>query len=117
MDGRKALVREFYEAFNRQDVEGMAALVHPQADFADLFDDGRVVGREALIVHWTRVLGLVRGELTLVSARAAKDGSLVVSFRHQITNPEGRLWDNGEETLRYEFIDGLISRMDRPVPP
>ncbi|MBX3479140.1 MAG: nuclear transport factor 2 family protein [Caulobacter sp.] len=116
MDGRKALVREFYEAFNRRDVEGMAARVHPQADFADLFDGGRVVGREALIVHWRRVLGLIRGELTLVSAKASSDGAFMVAFRHQITNPEGRLWDDGEETLRYEFLDGLISRMDRPDP-
>lgn len=117
MDGRKALVRDFYEAFNRRDVEGMVALVHPEADFTDLLDNGRIVGRAALAVHWRRLLGMIKGELTVVSSRAAPDGALLVRFRHQITNHDGRLWDDGEETLRYEFLDGLISRMDRPDPP
>lgn len=52
-DGEQTL-RAAYRAFNARDLEAAAALMHPDVDWPNAWEGGRVVGREAVTDYWTR---------------------------------------------------------------
>jgi hypothetical protein len=41
----EALLRDLYDAFNRRDVDAVIAALHPDVDWPNAFEGGRVHGR------------------------------------------------------------------------
>src|SRR5882672_6030705 len=48
------LLRRAYEAFNARDVDAVLALMHPDVDWPNGMEGGRVLGRAAVREYWTR---------------------------------------------------------------
>jgi hypothetical protein len=48
------LLRRTYMAFNRRDTEAALAMMHPEVDWPNAWEGGRVAGREAVAAYWAR---------------------------------------------------------------
>jgi ketosteroid isomerase-like protein len=77
-------LRAAYAAFNARDIEGALELMHPEVDWPNAWEGGRVVGRQAVADYWTR-------QFEAISSTVEAD----TQAHH-----------------RYRLQDGLIVRMD-----
>jgi hypothetical protein len=50
----EALLRDVYAAFNARDVDAVIATLHPDVDWPNAFEGGRVTGRDDVRDYWRR---------------------------------------------------------------
>ena len=113
MPGAEQTLRAAYRAFNARDVEAAVALMHPQVDWPNAWEGGRMVGREAVSAYWPRQFEAISSVVEPVDFVEQPDGAIAVSV-HQIVHDAqtGELLADTTVTHRYRFTDGLIVRMD-----
>lgn len=88
-DLRKTL-RRAHRAFNAREIDIATELMHPEVDWPNAWEGGRVVGRAAVRDYWDRQFEVISGEL---------EPQEFTEVRH-----------------RYRFENGLIARMDVVEP-
>ena len=59
MSEHEELLRRAYEAFNARDVDAVLALMHPDVDWPNGMEGGRVLGRAAVREYWTRQFEMI----------------------------------------------------------
>jgi ketosteroid isomerase-like protein len=113
MPEAEQILRSAYRAFNARDVEGAIELMHPDVDWPNAWEGGRVVGRAAVRDYWSRQFAAISSNVEPVDFTEASDGSITVSV-HQIVHDAktGQLLSDSEVRHRYRFEGGLIVRMD-----
>jgi hypothetical protein len=50
----KEILRAAYQAFNTRNVGAAVELMHPDVDWPNAWEGGRVTGREAVSAYWAR---------------------------------------------------------------
>ena len=108
---RDERLRALYEAFNARDVDTCLAAMTPDVDWANGWEGGRVVGREAVRDYWRRQWAEIdsTAEPTAVSERP--DGSVEVAVHLLARDKEGQVLTEGEALHVYEFSGELVRRM------
>ncbi len=107
------ILRSAYRAFNARDVDAAVALMHPEVDWPNAWEGGRVVGREAVADYWTRQFESISSTVEPESFERVADGSVTVTV-HQVVldaSTNGPVSDT-HVIHRYLLEDGLIIRMD-----
>jgi SnoaL-like domain len=56
-------LRSAYRAFNARDIEGAIQLMHPEVDWPNAWEGGRVVGRAALRNYWNRQFAAISSKV------------------------------------------------------
>jgi len=104
-------LRSLYEAFNARDVDTCLAAMTPDVDWANGWEGGRVVGRDAVGDYWHRQWAVIdsTAEPTAVSERP--DGTIEVAVHLVARDKEGNLLNDGEARHVYEFRGNLVQRM------
>jgi SnoaL-like domain len=102
-----------YLAFNDRDVEAAVALMHPEVDWPNAWEGGRVVGREAVTAYWTRQFESISSKVEPEGFDRNPDGSISV-WVHQVVHDAdtGAVLADEHVAHRYWIEDGLIVRMD-----
>jgi len=59
METDESLLRAAYEAFNVRDLDAAVALMHPDVDWPNAWEGGRVRGREAVRDYWRRQFAVI----------------------------------------------------------
>ena len=79
--GREEQLRSLYDPFNARDVDACLAAMTPDVDWANGWEGGRVVGRDAVRDYWQRQWAHIdsTAEPTAVAERA--DGTIEVAVR------------------------------------
>lgn len=113
MDARRSLLLRFYKALDSKDVEGVAAVLHPDVDFPDQLNGGRLTGAAAVRDYFAGAFDLINSENAVSEFRSGPDGTMEARVHHHVTSLEGRLWHDGPVDYRFTFRDGLIARVDR----
>jgi hypothetical protein len=54
MSDESELLQGIYAAFNRRDIETVLARMHPEVDWPNGMEGGRVYGRNGVREYWTR---------------------------------------------------------------
>ncbi|MBP7704467.1 MAG: nuclear transport factor 2 family protein [Caulobacter sp.] len=117
MTDHEALLATLYEAFNRQDLETLMAAMHPDVDWPNYLEGGRLKGKAALRNYWSRQFRIIRLEAFPISMETLDDGRVCVKVQYGARSVEsGGLWVNEITTNTYSFDGGLITRMDWGVP-
>jgi ketosteroid isomerase-like protein len=108
-----AALRLAYRAFNARDIDAAVALMHPEVDWPNAWEGGRVTGRAAVRDYWRRQFDAVSSEVEPRAFTEEPDGALTVEV-HQVIREarSGRLVSDSQVLHRYRFEDGLIARMD-----
>jgi ketosteroid isomerase-like protein len=108
---REALLRSLYEAFNARDVDTCLAAMTPDVDWANGWDGGRVVGREAVRDYWQRQWAAIdsSAEPTAISERP--DGTIEVAVHLIARDKDGNALHDEQGRHVYEFRGDLVQRM------
>lgn len=107
------LLRTAYHAFNARDIDAAIELMHPEVDWPNAWEGGRVVGHAAVRDYWIRQFAAVSSNVEVGALTEEADGSITVDV-HQIVHAAdtGELISDVHLRHRYWLEGGLIARMD-----
>jgi hypothetical protein len=107
------LLRAAYRAFNTRDIEAAVELMHPDVDWPNAWEGGRVVGRPAVLDYWSRQFAAVSSAADPEAFTQESDGAVTVDV-HQIVHDAQTedLLSDAMVRHRYVITGGLIARMD-----
>jgi ketosteroid isomerase-like protein len=107
------ILRAAYRAFNARDLEAAIALMHPDVDWPNAWEGGRVVGREAVSGYWRRQFEATSSKVEPQGFAAEPDGAITVEI-HQVVHDahSGDLLSASQVRHRYRIENGLITHMD-----
>jgi ketosteroid isomerase-like protein len=114
----EAILRSAYRAFNARDIEGAIALMHPDVDWPNAWEGGRVIGRAGVRDYWRRQFAAISSVVEPEGFTAEPDGSITVAV-HQVVHDarSGELILDARVRHRYRLEHGLVLRMDVLEPP
>ena len=109
----EALLRRTYEAFNARDIDAVLAVMHPEVDWPNAWEGGRVHGHDQVRDYWTRQWAEIHPTVEPTAIAAPDEhGRVAVTVAARIENADGVLLDEHTVVHVYEIRDGLITRMD-----
>ncbi len=109
----EAILRSAYRAFSARDLEAALELMHPEVDWPNAWEGGRVVGRAAVRDYWTRQFAAISSEVEPEGFTVEPDGAITVDV-HQLVRDAAsdELISDAHVQHRYRLDGGLIVRMD-----
>src|SRR5918994_7746215 len=108
---REGLLRSLYEAFNRRDVDTCLAAMTPDVDWANGWEGGRVVGREAVRDYWERQWAAIDSTAEPTAVTERPDGTTEVAVHLVGRDSEGEVLFDEHGLHVYEFKGDLVQRM------
>jgi SnoaL-like domain len=111
---REETLRRTYRGFNDREIEAVLDLMHPEVDWPNAWEGGRLVGRDAVRDYWTRQFAEISSNVEPESFTTEPDGAVTVEV-HQVVHDakSGDLLTDSRVRHRYWFDDaGLVTRMD-----
>lgn len=112
MTDRERRVTELRTAINGRDFEAALALLHPDVDWQDIVNGGRLHGLAAVRAYWTQISDLFTTGASQITHRLIGDDRIAVRMLHSVTSKQGKAWGEDALTQVFTFRDGLIVRMD-----
>lgn len=101
-----------YEAFNRRDIDAVLAVLHPDVDWPNGMEGGRVHGRSGVRDYWTRQWAIIDPCVEPQSFKEDANGRTIVAVRQTVRDPAGNLIAEKIVQHVYTIQDGRIRRMD-----
>ena len=113
---REALLRALYAAFNAREVERVLAALHPDVDWPNGLEGGRVHGRAAVSEYWARQWRTIDPLVDPRGFTAEPDGRVAVDVRQVVRDRAGTLLKDEMVQHVYRIEDGLVRSMEiRPA--
>ena len=106
------LFRRTYAAFNARDIDTVLSVLHPDVDWENGMEGGRISGRDAVREYWERQFTLIDGHVEPEAFEELRDGGVSVTVHQRVRDLEGNLLSEGQVHHVYEFAGGLITRME-----
>jgi ketosteroid isomerase-like protein len=102
-----------YAAFNDRDLDAAMELMHPDVDWPNAWEGGRVRGKQAVREYWVRQFAAISSQVVPEGFLEAADGSVTVQV-HQVVHDAqtGELVADSRVRHRYRLAGELIVRMD-----
>jgi ketosteroid isomerase-like protein len=107
-----ALLEAVYSAFNRRDIETVLAEMHPDVDWPNGMEGGRVLGRAAVRQYWTHQFETLNPCVEPQSFLTEADGRIAVRVHQVVHDTAGTLLVDQMIQHLYEIRDGLIRSME-----
>jgi len=105
------VLRAAYKAFNARDVEEAIVLMHPDVNWPNAWEGGRVVGRLAVADYWRRQFESISSKVEPESFDHNPDGSVTVLLHQVVSDAKtGALLADEHVAHRY----WATGRLDRP---
>lgn len=113
MRSDEEILRAAYTAFNERDVDAALGLMHPQVDWPNAWEGGRVRGREAVAGYWRRQFEQISSTVTPERFDPGSEGAITVTV-HQVVRDAttGEVQGDAQVLHRYRLEDGLVVHMD-----
>jgi hypothetical protein len=111
VDDRERLLRRLYEAFNARDIDRVIAAMHPEVDWPNAMEGGRVHGVEAVREYWRRQFDVIDPRLE-IEAVETFEGGATVAVRQIVRDLDENLVDDSRRRHVYTLEDGLVARME-----
>ena len=106
-------LRSAYDAFNARDIEAALKVMHPDVDWPNAWEGGRVLGHDAVRDYWARQFGAISSQVEPQAFSEEPDGSVTVEVRQVVHQAQtGSLLSDELVRHRYRLQDGLVARMD-----
>jgi ketosteroid isomerase-like protein len=107
------VLRSAYRAFNARDIDAALELMHPEVDWPNAWEGGRVSGREAVAAYWRRQFEQISSLVEPTAFSEEDEGAVAVTVHKVVHDAKsGGLISDSTVTHRYRLLDGLIVRMD-----
>ena len=112
MSNDREILEKTYAAFNARDMEAVLTLMHPDVDWPNGWEGGRVHGREGVRDYWTRQWAAIDPHVDPVGFQFEVDDRTIVTVHQVVRDRSGKLL--ADETVRHVYVirDSLIRSMD-----
>jgi ketosteroid isomerase-like protein len=106
-------LRAAYRAFNARDLDRAIATMHPDVDWPNAWEGGRVVGHDAVAAYWARQFEAISSVVEPEGFEEGPDGAITVTVHQVVRDARTQeLVSDARVLHRYRLEGGLISRMD-----
>lgn len=112
----RELITLIYSAFNRREMDTVLAHMHPDVDWPNGMEGGRVHGRAGVREYWTRQWGLINPHVDPVRIEEDPSGLTIVDVHQVVRDLSGNILVDQMIQHVYSIRDGLIERMDIKSP-
>jgi ketosteroid isomerase-like protein len=113
----EGILRAAYRAFNDRDIEAALELMHPEVDWPNAWEGGRVAGREAVRDYWERQFEAISSRVEPERFTLEDDGSISVAVHQMVRDAvSGDLISDSRVVHRWWLENGLAVRMDVAGP-
>jgi len=116
VNANEKLLRRAYDAFNARDLDAAVALMHPDVDWPNAWEGGRVHGRDEVRDYWTRQFAEIDSHVEPEGFSEDGDGRVVVDVHQVVRNPDGEVLADQRVQHVYSIREGLVERMDVTEP-
>jgi ketosteroid isomerase-like protein len=106
------LLQRTYAAFNRREIETVLALMHPNVDWPNGMEGGRVLGTAAVRDYWTRQFEVLDPHVEPKTFTTEADGRIAVDVHQVVHDKSGKLLVDHMVQHVYDIRDGLIRSME-----
>ena len=107
----EALLRQAYAAFNARDLDAALALMHPDVDWPNAIEGGRVHGHADVRAYWERQFETIDPRVE-PERFTEEDGRIAVDVHQVVRSRDGELLADQRVRHVYTVHDGLIERME-----
>jgi hypothetical protein len=115
MEKRELLILT-YRAFNARDVEAVLAMMHPNVDWPNGMEGGRVHGHSEVRNYWRRQWGMVDPHVEPIGFEEDEAGRTVVDVHQVVRDLSGNILMDRTVQHVYSIRGDLIERMDIREP-
>jgi len=112
LDPNQKLLIAAYDAFNARDLDRVLLLMHPNVDWPNGMEGGRVAGVAAVREYWTRQWTIFDPHVDPLSFTTDQEGKVVANVHQVVRDLSGLVLMDEQVTHIYKIQDGLILRMD-----
>src|SRR5438270_620502 len=104
----EALLRRTYAAFNARDIDAVIAVLHPDVDWPNAWEGGRVRGHAAVRSYWARQFDAIDARVEPQGFTLAPDGRVVIDVHQVVRDRTGAIIADSMVQHVYRLRDGLI---------
>jgi pimeloyl-ACP methyl ester carboxylesterase len=107
------LLTRTYAAFVARDIDAVVAVLHPNVDWPNGWEGGRLYGRDAVREYWLRQWAAIDPHVEPMSFETDETGRMVVTVHQVVRDLNGQVMS--DEIVRHVYVignDGLVVRMD-----
>lgn len=87
----KDLLQSVYEAFNERDLDFMMLLLHPDVDWTNAMEGGRIRGHQGVREYWTRQWDLIDPIVKPQRFELLPDGRIVAHVHQVVRDLDGKI--------------------------
>ena len=106
------MLTKAYEAFNARDIEAVLTYMHPEVDWPNGMEGGRVHEHEGVREYWLRQWSLIDSHVEPTGFRLEPDGKIKVDVHQVVRDLAGTILSDTMVKHVYQVQEGLITRMD-----
>ena len=106
------MLTKAYEAFNARDIEAVLTYMHPEVDWPNGMEGGRVHEHEGVREYWLRQWSLIDSHVEPTGFRLEPDGKITVDVHQVVRDLAGTILSDTMVKHVYQVQEGLITRMD-----
>jgi ketosteroid isomerase-like protein len=112
MSAVRLMLERTYAAFNARDVDAVLAAMHPDVDWPNGMEGGRLLGHDAVRAYWIRQWALIDPRVEPTGFAVEADGRVAVQVCQVVRDHAGRLLREDTVQHVYTVRDGLIVTME-----
>jgi ketosteroid isomerase-like protein len=112
MKSKQELLAAAYAAFNARDIGAALALMHPDVDWPNGMEGGRVHGHSAVREYWERQWTIIDPRVEPIRFEKDEAGQTAVDVHQIVRDLTGRIVSDQIVQHVYVIQDNLIKRMD-----
>jgi SnoaL-like domain len=109
---RDEAMKAMYKAFNDRDIDTVLAVMHPDVDWPNGMEGGRVHGHQGVRAYWTRQWSMINPKVYPVHVGEDDLGRTVVDVHQLVRNLEGVIVLDQMVRHAYVMENGLIKSME-----
>jgi hypothetical protein len=87
----KELLGSAYDAFNERDLDFLLLLMHPDVDWANGMEGGRIRGHEGVREYWTRQWDVIDPIVKPLRFESLPDGRIVAHVHQIVRDLDGKV--------------------------
>jgi hypothetical protein len=108
----RVLLTTDYAGFNARNIDAVLELTHPNVDWPNGMEGGRVHGHSEVRDYWTRQWSLIDPNVDPVGFETEEAGRTVVTVHQVVRDLDGKLLL--DQTVKHVYLieDGLIQSME-----
>lgn len=112
MTATRVVLERTYAAFNARDIDTVLAVMHPDVDWPNGMEGGRVLGHAAVRAYWVRQWALIDPRVEPGGFTVEADGRVAVAVHQVVRDLAGTVLRESTVHHVYAFEDGLIRSME-----